>query len=141
MQRVDGQPGAPGRCATWNLTGRPGTLGLARGHARAFLEAGTPAPATSALQDALVVVAELVSNAVRHAPGPCVLELSQDGELLRVSVSDTSSSPPVPRPADLTAGGGGFGWHLLHSLADRVEVHPHGGPGKTVTAVLSLRPG
>jgi anti-sigma regulatory factor (Ser/Thr protein kinase) len=141
VQRVDEQPWPAQRCASWQLSGLPGTLGLARGHARAFLEAATPAPDASTLHDALVVVAELVSNAVRHAPGPCVLELTQDGALLRIAVGDTSSSPPVPRVADLTAGGGGFGWHLLHSIADRVDVRPRGGLGKTVTATVTLLTG
>ncbi|MHA6757344.1 ATP-binding protein [Streptacidiphilus sp. PAMC 29251] len=132
------QPGLPARCARWQLSGRRGTLGLARGHARAFLEAGARPPSATATQEALIVVAELLSNAVRHAPGPCVLELTQNGELLQVSVSDTSADLPVPRAADLTAGGGGFGWHLLQGLADRVEIQRQGDGGKTVTALLTL---
>ena len=128
------------RRASWQLTGLIGTLSQARGHARAFLEAQVPAPAAHAMQNALVVVVELVSNAMRHAPGPCVLELSRDGELLRISVSDTSSSAPTPRAVDPSTDGGGFGWHLLHSLAERVEVNLHPGRGKTVTATLALRP-
>jgi anti-sigma regulatory factor (Ser/Thr protein kinase) len=138
VQGADGQPAPSVRRATWQLTGLPGTLGLARGHARAFLEAATRPPPAAETQNVLVVVAELVSNAIRHAPGPCVLELSQDGDVLRISVSDTSSSPPVSRAADLSTDGGGFGWHLVHSLADRVEVRLHAGRGKTVTATCVL---
>jgi hypothetical protein len=72
----------------------------------------------------LVVVAEPVSPAVRRAPGTCLLALSQCGEPLWVPVGDTGSSPPVPRRADLTAAADCFGRRLLHSLADRVDVHP-----------------
>ncbi|MFC1431507.1 ATP-binding protein [Streptacidiphilus sp. N1-3] len=137
---MDEQPGPPARRGSWPLTGLDGTLGQARGHTRRFLEEPGPPPPLSSVQDALVLVVELVSNAVRHAPGPCVLGLCLEGRLLRISVSDTSSSLPEPRTADLDGDGGGFGWHLLHTMADRLEIEHHGGRGKTVTAVLTLRP-
>jgi two-component sensor histidine kinase len=45
--------------------------------------------------DAGLVVSELVTNAVRHAPGPCVLALDLDlhNGLLQIAVSDTSKRP------------------------------------------------
>jgi len=138
VQRVEEPSGLPVRSQSWELTGLRRALGPARDHARQFLEAGSDDLAEDLLQDALVVVAELVSNAIRHAPGPCVLTLSQDGGRLLVSVRDGSASSPTPRPPDLSAGGGGFGWHLVQRLSERVEVHTHGESGKTVTATLVL---
>ncbi|MCZ4119796.1 ATP-binding protein [Streptomyces sp. H39-S7] len=123
------------------MTGLKGTMGLAREHARGFLDAGADVPAVPVVQEVLLVVAELVSNAVRHAPGPYVLELSQTGARLLIAVSDGSSGGPVPRPPDLSAGGGGFGWHLVHRLSERVEVRVHGASGKTVTATVALLAG
>ncbi|MEU3464336.1 ATP-binding protein [Streptomyces sp. NPDC006733] len=120
------------------MTGLQGTMGLAREHARGFLAAGADRPAVPVVQKVLIVIAELVSNAVRHAPGPYVLQLAQHGGRLLVSVSDGGASSPVPRPPDLAADGGGFGWHLVQRLSERVEVQVHGTGGKTVTATLLL---
>ncbi|MEU3050801.1 MULTISPECIES: ATP-binding protein [unclassified Streptomyces] len=81
----------------------------------------------------LLVVSELVANAVRHtAAGWWRLGLTAGPEALVVSVDDCSPLPPVAREPDLS-GGGGFGWHMVRSLAHAVEVRP--GPcGKSVLA-------
>lgn len=118
-------------------------MGLAREHARRFLDAGAGVPgagvpAVTVVQEVQVVIAELVSNAMRHAPGPYVLQLSQYGARLLISVSDGGTSGPVPRPPDLSAGGGGFGWHLVQRLSESVDVRVHGEGGKTVTATVVL---
>ncbi|WP_277441663.1 ATP-binding protein [Streptomyces sp. SPB162] len=126
------------RSGRWHLTGLKGTMGLVREHARAFLDDGTDAPAATVAREVLLVIAELVSNAVRHAPGPYVLQLSQDGARLLISVSDGGTSGPVPRPPDPSAGGGGFGWHLVQRLSERVDVVAHAESGKTVTATVVL---
>jgi cold shock CspA family protein len=54
------------------------------------------------------LVSELITNAVRHTPGPCTLYLVQDGpdgRELTVAVSDTSTIPPIPRTPDLSGDG------------------------------------
>ncbi|MFD0392514.1 ATP-binding protein [Streptomyces nogalater] len=52
------------------------------------------------VQDAQLVVSELVTNAAKHAPGPCALalELLPGARALRVTVTDTSREPPRRRP-------------------------------------------
>ncbi|MBT2365680.1 ATP-binding protein [Streptomyces sp. ISL-10] len=84
---------------------------------------------------ALLVVSELVTNAVRHAPGPCVLSLAVREGCIDIEVSDSSSLAPRFREPDLTAGSGGWGWRLVHMLCSEVHVMPEGPcGGKTVHA-------
>lgn len=135
---MDARPDPLSRTERWPLDGRNGTLALAREHTRGFL-LSLPEVSPATTQDALILVSELVSNAMRHAPGPCTLQLTSSADLVTIAVSDTSTSPPQARPADLQAGGGGFGWHLLQQLSRRVQVHLDPPNGKTVSAVLALQ--
>ncbi|MFI6146989.1 ATP-binding protein [Streptomyces sp. NPDC051109] len=114
----------------------PGAPADARRAARDFVAAsatGAPAFSPLALDAALLVISELVTNAVRHTSGDCVLELrrTSDGGL-DVDVSDTSSAEPRPRrPAQ--PGEGGWGWHLVNRLGTEVGVRHHGEQrGKTI---------
>jgi two-component sensor histidine kinase len=112
-----------------------GAVTQARDRTRCFLAEGPTPPEPAALEDALLVVSELVSNAVRHAPGPCTLDLSEGDELLTIAVSDSSGTPPQPRAGDLE-NGGGFGWQLVRSLTQRIWVQLWPDDGKTVTATM-----
>ena len=125
--------------AVHRLDGRSGTVTAAREHAQAFLAQCVPPLTPAARDDALLLVSELVSNAVRHAPGPCTLTLTDDRQRLAVTVSDSSAVAPVGRVPDLVSGAGGFGWQLLHRLAQQVLVEVHESGGKSVTAVLAAR--
>ncbi|MGR8011678.1 ATP-binding protein [Streptomyces hypolithicus] len=71
----------------------------------------------------LLVVSELVANAVRHTSGWWRLRLLVGAEELVVEIDDSSVQPPVAREPDF-AGGGGFGWHMVLRLAGRVEIRP-----------------
>jgi anti-sigma regulatory factor (Ser/Thr protein kinase) len=106
----------------------------------AFLERAGHPPGQQVSQDAQMVVSELVTNAVRHAPGPCglLLELSPAAGLLRVTVWDTSARLPQPRPKDVRRVGG-HGLLLVAALCERILVAPADG-GKRVTAELPLSP-
>lgn len=86
----------------------------------------------------LLVVSELVANAIRHTTGWWRLHVTVGRDRLVVEMDDSSPQPPVPREPDF-GGGGGFGWHMVLNLAGQVEVRPL--PyGKRVQATW-LRPG
>ena len=116
------------------LDGAANSIYQAREYARVFFARAVPALDPVLVCDALVVVSELVTNAVRHAPGPCELELDDDGQQVTIAVSDTHVTPPRPRPADMN-GGGGLGWHVVRAMAGNVEVQSRP-EGKTVTVVF-----
>ena len=75
-------------------------VGDARGFTGTFLDqAVAKGVAVTDVQraDALLVVSELVTNTVRHAPGSCTLALDLHNGLLQIAVSDTSKRPPQAR--------------------------------------------
>ncbi|MFP8962216.1 ATP-binding protein [Streptomyces nanhaiensis] len=121
-----------------DFDGHSGTIAQARDAADAFLTklAGTEPPAGErSHDDVLLVVSELVTNAVRHAPGPLTLCLAFAEGRVQVTVRDSDPAPPRPRQADLNSGGGGFGWSIVERIADRLSVHPMP-DGKEVHAFL-----
>ncbi|GHG36559.1 ATP-binding protein [Streptomyces zaomyceticus] len=88
--------------------------------------------------DAVLVVSELVTNAVRHTRGPCLLTLTDDGECLDIAVTDHSEElPDVHRPASGDQRGG-FGLEIMRHVGDSVRVVPRLG-GKTVHVALLVR--
>ncbi len=87
-----------------------------------------------AIEDALLVVTELATNALRHGAGDPVLRLSVDGADVRVEVFDDSPAPPVRRPAGLD---GGWGLALVDRLSRVRGTSPHG-RGKVVWCVLPV---
>ncbi|MET9762810.1 ATP-binding protein [Streptomyces sp. NPDC006372] len=95
-------------------------------------------PASLAV-DAELVVSELVTNAIRHAPGPCELILRLFRGKLAITVWDSSAVRPTVRKEDRCRVGG-HGLRLVHTVSDRVAVAPHA-KGKRITAYLGLAPG
>jgi anti-sigma regulatory factor (Ser/Thr protein kinase) len=66
--------------------------------------------------DALVVVSELVTNAVVHAHSDPLVVAAFDEDRLRIEVHDQDPNPPVMAP---TAGEpGGFGLRIVERLCD-----------------------
>ncbi|OEJ30390.1 ATP-binding protein [Streptomyces subrutilus] len=86
--------------------------------------------------DVLLVVSELVSNAVRHAGGVTGFHVRHLRDCVAVDVSDaTSACPRAPgTPAEVP---GGFGWQLVNRIAARTEIRC-GLAGKTITALIPL---
>lgn len=87
--------------------------------------------------DLVLVVSEMVTNAVRHGRPPVALDLYADGESVLVRVGDGSPHPPLAREADDDAESG-RGMALMQVLAAEhgVDRSP---PGKTVWARLRRR--
>ncbi|MFR9797934.1 ATP-binding protein [Streptomyces sp. MS06] len=117
----------------------PAEVGRARRWARSRL-AGSGIAADGPLAETLVLlVSELVTNAVVHTGCPAVLRLSLPGaadgpEVLRLEVVDRSGRAPVPRCVDGEATGG-RGLALVDGLADRWGWSPEGA-GKSIWCEL-----
>jgi anti-sigma regulatory factor (Ser/Thr protein kinase) len=66
---------------------------------------------------AVLLVSELVTNAITHAHAPITLAASVTPQRLRVEVND--SSPILPHVRELSPGSRGWGLHFLEELASR----------------------
>ncbi|GAA3126612.1 ATP-binding protein [Streptomyces echinatus] len=85
--------------------------------------------------DILLVVTELAANAIQYAPGPFDLRLRRTFDGVHVTMRDTNRTAPEPRPFHPHTGGGGIGWHLVHTLCTQVSVVVHDA-GKDIHAFL-----
>ncbi|MEV5681424.1 ATP-binding protein [Streptomyces sp. NPDC052179] len=108
----------------------------ARGRARDFVEDLAPAIGAEAADTVVLVVSELVTNALRHGGGTCTLNLTTHPDSIEVAVHDPSPHTPCMRTPDLTGGTGGFGWPMVNHLARTTTVTRRPAGGKTVTAFL-----
>ncbi|MGW8747848.1 ATP-binding protein [Streptomyces sp. NPDC055794] len=91
--------------------------------------------------DLLLVVSELVTNAIRHGDGLAGFEVRPTPEGLWIAVHDHSEV--VPRAAyafPTTHPGGGYGWPLVARLARDIAVDLREGGGKTISVLVPLRP-
>jgi anti-sigma regulatory factor (Ser/Thr protein kinase) len=86
------------------------------------------------MDTALLVVSELVTNALTHARPPVSVQVLTCGQRLRVEVNDHLPSPPTPRQPKLTAPGG-RGLPLVAALTAQWGVTPTA-TGKTVWAEI-----
>jgi anti-sigma regulatory factor (Ser/Thr protein kinase) len=102
------------------LSADPGQVAVARRLLRGYLEGRRTAPQDRDLP--VLLVSELVTNAILHAQPPVTLRANADGGRLRVEVHDGAAEPPVVNPqADPGAvlPERGRGLFLVASLADR----------------------
>ncbi len=114
----------------------------ARQAARSFLGTlGQPAVDPECADTVILVVSELVTNALRHGGGAYTLRLAAHPGTIEVAVEDSSPHPPRMRTPDLVDGTGGFGWHMVNDLARATVVTPTPEGGKTVRALLPGRTG
>lgn len=110
----------------------------ARDATRAFLETlGQPGLAPEAADTVVLVVSELVTNALRHGGGTFTLRLTAHPGTIEVAVDDSSPQAPRMRAPDLNDGTGGFGWPMVNRLARTTAVTPRPAGGKTVSAGLA----
>ncbi|MGW3009254.1 ATP-binding protein [Streptomyces sp. NPDC001219] len=115
----------------------PDSAADARDVVRHFAALLRPEPSSGTTQNVLLLVSELVANALRHAGAVTAVHLRADRERIEVSVEDPSSAHPQERRPDLSGSNGGFGWPLVKSLALDVVVIPGSSGGKTVRAALA----
>ncbi|MEV0529651.1 ATP-binding protein [Streptomyces sp. NPDC050439] len=83
-----------------------------------------------------LVVSELVTNARKYAPGPCLLALAVQGANIEVSVRDSNSALPAvsaPDPSRL----GQHGLEVVQAVCHKLQVDREPS-GKRITAVLGL---
>jgi anti-sigma regulatory factor (Ser/Thr protein kinase) len=105
--------------------------------ARDFIGGHVSEPALHDIREtAVLLVSEVVTNALRHTDGNVDLELWRFTDRLRVEVSDETSRGPVPAGADLLDESG-RGVPLMDALSDRWGTSPHGA-GKVVWFELDL---
>ncbi|MCW2545160.1 MAG: hypothetical protein JWM40_2712, partial [Frankiales bacterium] len=91
--------------------------------ARAFVASQLSAAAPGALEDAKLVVTELVTNALLHGEAPLTLRLQKDDGLVRIEVQDASRVlPVVPRENLEAMTGRGLG--LVAALSSAWGVEP-----------------
>ncbi|MFI9769472.1 ATP-binding protein [Streptomyces sp. NPDC052415] len=110
-------------------TGPKAARDWAREHLRTL---GWAHSAPQTMDDVLLTVSELVTNAHVHAHSTARLVLAWDGRCLHVTVHDDDVALPTPR----TPSGdrlGGRGMFLVDALADEWEARPCP-DGKAVTA-------
>lgn len=106
----------------------------ARRIAERWLKANEP---TGQVDDAVLVVSELVTNAVRHTHDSCQLTLTVDEGHLDIAVADHSEDFPDLRVRTSGDERGGFGMDIVRQLGGQVTVVPALG-GKTVHVLLQL---
>lgn len=102
-----------------------GDVTRARQCAEEFLTAlarSSPPAAPEYRDDILLVVSELAANTIQYAPGPFGLTMRRAFDGVHVTLSDTSTTPPAPRPFRPGTSGGGIGWYLIQTLCDQVSV-------------------
>ena len=111
-----------------------GVVGRCRDFTRRALADWQWPGAPEAVDDILLLVSEVVTNACLHGGGPREFVLRHSAERLRVEVSDDNPDPPRPRRPGDRALPGGHGIIVLERLARSWGSTPYadGRPGKTV---------
>jgi DNA-binding NarL/FixJ family response regulator len=85
--------------------------------------------------DALLIVTELVTNAVTHAGSACELRLTTGPLALRIEVTDIGAGTPDPLPPSATRNHG-RGLHMIDAVAAAWGVEPVPAGGKVVWAEI-----
>lgn len=122
------------------MDGAVGCIADARAGASEFLtrvqsEHGLPVSART-MDLAQLVVSELVTNALKYAPGPVMLHLRITGDSVEITVWDTDPTLPTARSAD--AGRvGQHGLEIVMAVVQGFEAHREP-VGKRITGRLAL---
>ncbi|MEU1280928.1 ATP-binding protein [Streptomyces sp. NPDC005805] len=88
--------------------------------------------------DVQLVVSELVTNAVKYAPGPCLVDVELDDSGVTVAVWDSGTALPTVHPAD-PGRIGQHGLEIVMALCEGFAVRREP-VGKRITVRLAARP-
>ncbi|MGW5197569.1 SpoIIE family protein phosphatase [Streptomyces spiralis] len=105
-----------GDTSTWRLPARDDAPARARAQVSALLRQWRTRDDTR--DNVLLLVSELVTNAVRFATGPITVRLIRAGQGLLCEVGDTGNGRPRVSRGDLLDDGG-RGLHIVHRLTTR----------------------
>ncbi|MEV6960725.1 ATP-binding protein [Streptomyces sp. NPDC051207] len=115
-------------------------IALARDLARSFLMDVQAVHGVSvsgrAMGNVQLVVSELVTNARKYAPGPCLLTLEINGGAVKVTVWDSNPTPPVilaPDPMRI----GRHGLEIVMAVGQSFTIHREP-VGKRITTAIML---
>ncbi|MFC7965470.1 ATP-binding protein [Streptomyces cinereoruber] len=126
--------------AGYALDGDSGCISDARHHATAFLETARSEhhlPVSDRARDLTeLVVSELVTNALKYAPGPVLMELRISIDSVDIVVWDSDPVIPAARSAD-PGRVGQHGMEIIKAVAEElfIEQEP---VGKRITARIAL---
>jgi anti-sigma regulatory factor (Ser/Thr protein kinase) len=115
-------------------------IAVARDMARSFLtdvQAVHGLPVSAGAMDLVqLVVSELVTNARKYAPGPCLLTLEAGGGTVEVSVWDSNPTPPAILPPDPRRVGQ-HGLEIVMAVGQSFSIHREP-VGKRITTAIVL---
>ncbi|MFJ8199234.1 ATP-binding protein [Streptomyces sp. NPDC096152] len=93
--------------------------------------------------DLLLVVSEMVTNAIRHGEGIAGFEAVSTADGIRLAVLDNSDVVPEVAYGSgalpLGHQGSGYGWPLIIRLAREIVIDRRPGGGKTIKVLVPLR--
>jgi anti-sigma regulatory factor (Ser/Thr protein kinase) len=142
VERGRAAAGPPDLWAGAAYDGDTGCIAVARAMAADFLTRARDrhglAVSPRAHADAQLVVSELVTNAVKYAGGPCVLNLEIRGPVLEITIWDTDATLPLARAAQ-PGRIGQHGLEIVFALCDGFEVLREP-VGKQIKVRLALGP-
>lgn len=119
----------------------PLTVRTARSRVAELIRRQAPGTCEHVVDDALLVVTELVTNAVRHGGGIAAFDPRIRDDRLELHVADHSEGRPLCSKLSRTqsmADEGGFGWPIVCRLTEAVTISRTNIGGKEVHATLSL---
>ena len=122
------------------LSADPGQVAVARRLLRGYLTTRDAGRSEEQHDLPVLLVSELVTNAILHAQPPVTLRAETDGQRLRVEVHDGATAPPVVQQVRDTGTAPperGRGLFLVASLADRWGWDDHA-DGKAVWFELDV---
>ncbi|MEY9996811.1 anti-sigma regulatory factor (Ser/Thr protein kinase) [Streptomyces sp. V4I8] len=118
----------------------------ARSYVRSVVEEHGHSPSgpagERAVMDLMLVVSEVVTNAIRHGGGLAGFEVDLLPKGVRLRVHDYSDAVPSaaygPGTLPHTHEGSGYGWPLIIRLSREIHIERRRTGGKTVTVLVPL---